>query len=87
MYCFINKPRNFVKCENKNTKEISSFIYHKVKKMDEQIREFVKQTYHEAIASFDIEHLAKTLEQTGIDSTDPEVSALLRELDKEYGIY
>lgn len=55
--------------------------------MDEQIREFVKQTYHEAIASFDIEHLAKTLEQTGIDSTDPEVSALLRELDKEYGIY
>ncbi len=55
--------------------------------MDEQIREFVKQTYHEAIASFDIEHLAKILEQAGIDSTSPEVSALLRELDKEYGIY
>ncbi len=72
----MNIPKKFL---------LSSII--EEKKMDEQIREFVKQTYHEAIASFDIEHLAKILEQAGIDSTSPEVSALLRELDKEYGIY
>ncbi|OLS30193.1 MAG: hypothetical protein HeimAB125_20080 [Candidatus Heimdallarchaeota archaeon AB_125] len=55
--------------------------------MDEQTKEFIRQTYHEAIAAFDIEYLAITLEQAGIDSTNPEVSALLKELDKEYGIY
>ena len=55
--------------------------------MDEQTKEFIKQTYHEAIAAFYIEYLATTLEQAGIDSADPEVSAILKELDKEYGIY
>ena len=55
--------------------------------MDDIIKEFIIQTYHDAIAAFDIEYLAKTLEQAGIDSTDPEVKALLKELDKEYGIY
>ncbi|MCE7740925.1 MAG: hypothetical protein GOP50_00575 [Candidatus Heimdallarchaeota archaeon] len=55
--------------------------------MDEQTKEFIKQTYHEAIATFDIKYLSKTLEQAGIVSTDPEVAALLRELDRAYGIY
>ena len=55
--------------------------------MDEITKKFIRQTYHEAIAAFDIEYLAVTLEQADIDSTDPEVKALLKELDKEYGIY
>ena len=55
--------------------------------MDEKTKNFIKETYHEAIRTFDIEYLAKTLSTAGIDTSNPEVKALLKELDEYYGIY
>jgi len=55
--------------------------------MDEKTKDFIKQTYHEAIRTFDVEYLAETLSQAGINTSDPEVKAVLRELDEYYGIY
>ena len=55
--------------------------------MDEKTKDFIKQTYQEAIETFDAEYLGETLSQAGVDINDPEVIALLRELDEYYGIY
>jgi hypothetical protein len=55
--------------------------------MDDLTKEFIIQVYKEAIATFDIEYLSKSLKKAGINSTDPEVAALLRALDESYGIY
>ena len=55
--------------------------------MDEKTKDFIRQTYHKAIATFDAEYLGETLSQAGIDTNDPEIIALLRELDEYYGIY
>ena len=55
--------------------------------MDDFSKEFIIQTYQDAIASFDIEYLDKTLREAGVRIDDPELKALLRELDEFYGIY
>ena len=55
--------------------------------MDEKIKDLIKETYHEAIRTFDIEYLAETLSKAGIDTNNPEVKAVLKELDEYYGIY
>jgi hypothetical protein len=55
--------------------------------MDDFTKEYIIQIYEKAIASFDIEYLDKNLREAGISIDDPEVKALLRELDEYYGIY
>ena len=55
--------------------------------MDDFTKEFIIQIYHDTVKSMDAEYLPKTLKEEGIDITDPEVKALLRELDKYYGLY
>lgn len=55
--------------------------------MDEQTKGLIKQTYYKAISTFDIEYLLNTVAEADIDTNNPECKNLLKELDKEFGIY
>ena len=55
--------------------------------MDDITKEFIKQTYEDAMLLYGAEYLAKTLADAGIDSKSQEVIEYLKELDKQFGIF